>query len=138
MYRSSNNLCLLHVYLAGGGLVTATFATLPWIHQIFKKSITSQKTLALSSSLDKNKDIKSAQYTKFFCPTVIYLVRRSFTSKQENQTHLYKVRIHQIAASTAALMYSAHPLESSDQSCKEVTTASLTGRATSSVALKDL
>ena len=64
------------------------------------------------------------------------MVHHSFTSEQENQTHMIVLCAHTSSSCTG--VQCADPLNSSGQSCKQVATASVTGRVTCSVALKTL
>ena len=74
---------------------------------MFKTSITSTRTLALSSNLDKNKDKVSEKSHKIIS-LVSYLLAAPFLELQtRDQTHLNDVRVHPVAKGTAALMYTA-------------------------------
>ena len=58
---------------------------------------TSTSTLATTSNLEENKEKVSEKLIKLFFPSVSTCC----------QTHLNKVRVHRIAVSTAALIYTA-------------------------------
>ena len=105
--RNSKQLYLPSISPAGGGLVTATFANLPYIYQIFKTSITNTRTLALSLILDENKDKVSEKSHKIIS-LVSYQLAAPFRQLQaKDQTHLNDALVHRLAEGTAALMYTA-------------------------------